>query len=119
MGDQTQQQLERMMKMFLDEQAANKARQDELNRKLEALTLDLASIKEATAVTGSNTQERTSKTKGPAISTGSETQSGNSIFPKVTKLDFPKYNGLEDPMGWISRCEHFFRHQQTPEEEKV
>ena len=111
--------LETMMKMFLDEQAVNKAKQDELNRKLEALTLDLASVKEATAVTGSSTQERTSKAKGPAISTGSETQSGNSIFPKVTKLDFPKYNGLEDPMGWISQCEHFFRHQQTPEEEKV
>jgi len=22
-------------------------------------------------------------------------------------------------LGWLNRCEHFFRHQQTPEEEKV
>ncbi|XP_043813100.1 uncharacterized protein LOC122723753 [Manihot esculenta] len=111
--------LETMMKMFLDEQAANKARQDELNSKLEALTLDLASVKEATTSTRSSAQRQAITGKEPANSTGSETSSGKTIVPKVTKLDFPKYNGLEDPIGWLSRCEHFFRHQHTPEEEKL
>lgn len=40
-------------------------------------------------------------------------------MPKFTKLDFPRFNGLEDPLGWLNHCQHFFRHQSTPEEEKV
>ena len=32
---------------------------------------------------------------------------------------FPVYNGLEDPLPWLNRCEQFFRAQQMPDDGKV
>ena len=35
------------------------------------------------------------------------------------KLRFPKYDGSDDPIGWLHKCEQFFRSQRSPEDEKV
>jgi hypothetical protein len=50
--------------------------------------------------------------------TASRTESGGS-FPKVAKLNFPKYDGTEDPTSWVCRAEQFFEFQNTAEEDKV
>jgi hypothetical protein len=34
-------------------------------------------------------------------------------------LSFPTFNGREDPLGWLNRCEQFFRAQRTGEGDKV
>jgi hypothetical protein len=34
-------------------------------------------------------------------------------------LPFPTFDGKEDPIGWLSRCESFFYNQGTPEGDKV
>ena len=39
--------------------------------------------------------------------------------PHYYKLSFPTYDGKEDPLGWLNRCEHFFRAQRTREHQKV
>ena len=39
--------------------------------------------------------------------------------PKFHKLSFPLYDGKEDPLGWLNRCESFFRGQLTREADKV
>ncbi|GJZ89690.1 retrotransposon gag protein, partial [Tanacetum coccineum] len=39
--------------------------------------------------------------------------------PRYGRLDFPVYDGKNDPLVWLSRCEHYFRHQHIPESEKV
>jgi len=39
--------------------------------------------------------------------TATRSESGGS-FPKVAKLNFPKYNGTEDPTSWVCRAEQFF-----------
>jgi hypothetical protein len=39
--------------------------------------------------------------------------------PKFAKLNFPRYNGSEDPTSWICQAEQFFEYQNTAEEEKV
>jgi len=44
---------------------------------------------------------------------------GGSLAPKVTKLDFPRYDGMEDPTGWICQAEQFFKLQRTEEVEKL
>ncbi|KAF5460502.1 hypothetical protein F2P56_020366 [Juglans regia] len=44
---------------------------------------------------------------------------GGSLAPKITKLDFPRYNGMDDPTGWICRVEQFFEFQGTKEAEKL
>jgi hypothetical protein len=46
------------------------------------------------------------------------TESGSS-FPKVAKLNFPKYDGTEDPTSWVCHVEQFFDFQNTAEEYKV
>ena len=42
-----------------------------------------------------------------------------SGVPRFHKLSFPVYDGKEDPLGWLNRCESFFRGQQTREADKV
>ena len=46
-------------------------------------------------------------------------QVDSSTAPKITKLDFPRYDGMEDPTGWICRAEQFFEFQRTEEDEKL
>ena len=41
------------------------------------------------------------------------------VAPKVTKLDFPRYDGTEDPTLWISRVEQFFGFQNIAVYEQV
>jgi hypothetical protein len=41
------------------------------------------------------------------------------LTPRIHKLNFPTYDGKEDPLLWINRCEQFFRGQKTPETEQV
>lgn len=36
---------------------------------------------------------------------------GGGMIPRYTKLDFQTYNGSEDPLIWLHRCEQFFDNQ--------
>lgn len=45
--------------------------------------------------------------------------STTSYAPKLVKLDFPRYNGGEDPTSWLCRAEQFFQFQETPEADQV
>ncbi|KAK2983097.1 hypothetical protein RJ640_009836 [Escallonia rubra] len=38
---------------------------------------------------------------------------------EVIKMDFPRFNGEEDPTGWSCRASQFFYYHQTSEEERV
>ncbi|KAI9199008.1 hypothetical protein LWI28_025853 [Acer negundo] len=42
-----------------------------------------------------------------------------SYTPKLVKLDFPRFNGGEDPTSWLCRADQFFQFHATPEAEKV
>jgi hypothetical protein len=54
---------------------------------------------------GSNRSEENSFTRSRDKHTHG---SSNLAFPKLAKLDFPRYNGMEDPTSWIHRVEQFF-----------
>jgi hypothetical protein len=43
----------------------------------------------------------------------------NSRFHPCVRLEFPTYDGKEDPLPWLNRCETFFRSQGTPERRRV
>ena len=45
--------------------------------------------------------------------------SNGSIIPKVSKLDFPHFNGMEDPTSWVCRAKQFFKFQKIPTEEQL
>jgi hypothetical protein len=38
---------------------------------------------------------------------------GHPTVPRYQKLSFPTYDGKDDPLGWLNKCEQFFRGQQT------
>ncbi|KAH0738993.1 hypothetical protein KY290_037698 [Solanum tuberosum] len=119
MGDQIQHQLAQLVNLFQEERASNLARHEATNARLDALTQDLVNYKVDSDSTEHISQNHGWKSKNRvAGGLGSET-GGSFIIPRHTKLDFPRFNGQEDPLGWLNRCEHFFRHQQTMEEEKV
>jgi hypothetical protein len=40
-------------------------------------------------------------------------------MPKLAKLDFPRYNRVDDPTSWICRVEQFFKFQRMKEDEKL
>ena len=40
-------------------------------------------------------------------------ESGHPTVPRYQKLSFPTYDGKDDPLGWLNKCEQFFRGQQT------
>ncbi|KAF2308590.1 hypothetical protein GH714_010997 [Hevea brasiliensis] len=115
MGDSVQDQLAKLFNLLLAEQQSNK----ELHAKFDALTQEWESTKKdfQTSSTGSPASLR--RDKGISGTANSEKSGGSSFVPKFTKLDFPRYDGKDDPLGWLNRCKHFFQHQQTPEEEMV
>lgn len=122
MGDSIQEQLNKLFALLLAKQQANKSQHEkveQLHAKMDTMSQYLEIAKQRMSFTGAASQTKTRKDKGISGAAIFENSEGNSIVPKFTKLDFPRFNGLEDPLGWLSRCEHFFRHLLTPEDEKV
>jgi hypothetical protein len=39
--------------------------------------------------------------------------------PCYHKLSFPTFDGKVDLLGWLNKCEQFFRAQQTPDADRV
>jgi hypothetical protein len=60
--------------------------------------------------------------RSPCAGEGEEFQAGErpQTFGRPhVKLDFPRFNGEEDPTSWVCRAEQFFRFQGTHEEDKA
>ncbi|KAL4366769.1 hypothetical protein GQ457_05G003480 [Hibiscus cannabinus] len=49
----------------------------------------------------------------------STSQQGGFMVPRYSKMEFPTYDGVGDPLGWLKRCEKFFGNQRTNEDDKV
>ncbi|KAK1373085.1 hypothetical protein POM88_029278 [Heracleum sosnowskyi] len=45
--------------------------------------------------------------------------SSSYLLPKTMTLDFPRFNGVEDPTSWLCRAEQFFEIHGTPSQERV
>jgi hypothetical protein len=50
---------------------------------------------------------------------GSGRSENGLVSPKLEKLDFPKFDGSEDPTSWVCRVEQFFDFQGTQEDDKL
>ncbi|XP_039820334.1 uncharacterized protein LOC120682466 [Panicum virgatum] len=56
----------------------------------------------------------------PSASHSAHEETEDSLaVPRYFKLTFPTFDGKEDPLGWLNRCDHFFRAQNTHERQKV
>ncbi len=47
------------------------------------------------------------------------TGSRGTVISRVTKLNFPRFNGRNDPTSWICRKEQFFEFQNIPNEKWI
>ena len=45
--------------------------------------------------------------------------SHSAVIPRVTKLDFPRFNRNEDPTSWICRAEQFFEFENIAVVENI
>ncbi|XP_010264784.1 PREDICTED: uncharacterized protein LOC104602705 [Nelumbo nucifera] len=86
-------ELRRLMEMFLS------------NRERNADEAAATSNRQPDPLESSNEQQTTGQ--------------GATIIPKYSRLEFPSYNGNGDPLGWLHRCEQFFRNQRTDDRDKV
>ncbi|KAL4198599.1 hypothetical protein AMTRI_Chr03g46780 [Amborella trichopoda] len=41
------------------------------------------------------------------------------MVPRMVKMDFPKFNGEEDPISWVCRADQFFEFYQTPKKDRI
>lgn len=67
-----------------------------MNAKLEAIARDISNSNSGPNGEASS-NVRPSKNKGTM-----RNSEGLTIVPKFSKLDFPKFNGQEDPLAWLS-----------------
>jgi hypothetical protein len=44
---------------------------------------------------------------------------GGDFVSTTHKLEFPKYDGTDDPLPWLNRCERYFHVRRTPEQKRV
>jgi hypothetical protein len=52
--------------------------------------------------------------------TGSDLDAvGDHLPASVHKIEFPKFDGMDDPMAWLNRCEHYFALHGTPKHQRV
>jgi len=70
----------------------------------------LSSIMNAPQVTAPPHEAPSSMTIPSAGAAGAAPATG---VPRFHKLSFPMFDGKEDPLGWLNRCESFFRGQLT------
>jgi hypothetical protein len=59
------------------------------------------------------------RNKGRGHTDGGLNNNNHQYTPRTLKLDFPRFNGAEDPTSWICRAEQFFRFHETPIEDHV
>uniref|UniRef100_A0A0A9EUF1 Retrotransposon gag domain-containing protein n=1 Tax=Arundo donax TaxID=35708 RepID=A0A0A9EUF1_ARUDO len=43
----------------------------------------------------------------------------SGMVPRYFKLDFPHYDGKDDPLPWLTWCKQFFKGQRTEERHNV
>jgi hypothetical protein len=89
----------------------------EMQKLIEGLNAQMsAQLKEALSKKKSHEDTSSSKHGKNKGGLGSSQGSSNT---KLAKMEFPRYDGTEDPTSWLCRVEQYFDFQQTEEENKV
>ncbi|KAB5538897.1 hypothetical protein DKX38_016430 [Salix brachista] len=118
MGDSSntlQAQFETFMKMYQEHRQHDRIEREQLSARIEELSRDLSATR-----TDTHQGDDGSANRNPRdFHYGGHRQDGRVNLPRYSRLEFPLYDGKQDPLAWLSRCEHFFRHQHIPEAEKV
>ncbi|KAB5548164.1 hypothetical protein DKX38_011570 [Salix brachista] len=109
-------QFEAFMKMYQENRQQDRMEREQLSTRLEELSREFATtrLESQNGEDGSvNLGPRGHPNFNPRVEGRAAQQ------PRFSRLDFPLYDGKIDPLVWLSRCEHYFHHQHTTEDEKV
>lgn len=91
----------------------------DLTTSRDAMDSRLTTLEKETPAQGSAYgNKRKVSSDGPKDMMEEQTSDDRGI-PRFHKLSFPIFDGKEDPLPWLNRCEQFFKGQRTMEEEKV
>nr|GLL34138.1 uncharacterized protein LOC109178468 [Ipomoea trifida] len=99
---------------------AMKADQDELRQMFRPMKADQDELRQmfrqflAGKDTTSSSNTATAPPPTPAVAPVPTYVPKTATAPKYTRLEFPRFDGREDPSGWLHQCEQFFRAQGTP-----
>lgn len=91
-------------------------RYTEVNTKLEEMSLNMAEIR--ALLLNRNQDEQSSVHRSQRNGGGPEGGGPNHYLTRVSKVDFPKFDGRK-VKDWLYRCNQFFLLDQTPAESKV
>ncbi|KAB5511770.1 hypothetical protein DKX38_028798 [Salix brachista] len=118
MGDSSnnlQAQFETFMKMYQEQRHHDRLEREQLSARIEELSRELMATRIETHQGDNNSANRAPREQPQA----GFCPEGRAQLPRYSRLEFPLYDGKNDPLAWLSRFDHFFRHQHIPEEEKV
>ncbi|KAG6495596.1 hypothetical protein ZIOFF_043422 [Zingiber officinale] len=113
-----QQRFDVFLKIYQEDKTSNEKRQQLIHAQLEELSKSFSNLHSHNNHQG----EESNNHADPQMHRSKRYhghEEGSSYIPRYSKLDFPRYDGESDPLGWLNRCDHFFLHQRTLEEEKV
>jgi hypothetical protein len=84
-----------------------------LTKMIKDLSADMATLKADKAA-------MKDKPASTSVGAGNTDGSHHNDHPlKFNKMDFPRFDGMSDPMLFINKCESYFHQQRTMPEEKV
>lgn len=113
----TDQRFERLETGQQDLQRQMREGQERMMKTMEEMfAASTLQVQQMIADAGGGNGGETSRTRSGGRSFKSD--SNNSLGHKLAKLDFPKYDGSNDPIGWVSRVEQFFEFKNIAEEEQ-
>ena len=118
MGDSSntlQAQFETFMKMYQEHRQHDRIEREQLSARIEELSRDLSATRTETHQGDDGSANRNPQD----YHHGGQRQDGRLNLPRYSRFEFPLYDGKQDPLAWLSRCDHFFRHQHIPKTEKV
>lgn len=98
---------------------SQKERRCHITERLEKMTEQLSS--KSTPEMGENSAPGTQQFQKKSAQTLPQKTTRNltNFIPKTVKLDFPRYDGKEDPVTWVSRAERYFMLHEIAQSDKV
>ncbi|KAB5529703.1 hypothetical protein DKX38_019784 [Salix brachista] len=108
-------QFDTFMKMYQEHRQHDRIEKEQLSARIEELSRDLSATRTETRQGDDGSANRNPRDYHQE----GQRQDGRLNLPRYSRLEFPLYDGKQDPLAWLSRCDHFFRHQHIPEAEKV
>jgi hypothetical protein len=108
------------MKVSVDQLPAIKANVSELKNEVTTHNLAISRLEKSSSSDGKKPDESDAEnSKAPSNPNPKQCRDEDCYQLRYAKLDFPKFDGICDPLPWLNKCKFFFRGVCTAEDKKV